>query len=280
MTKGARKAVVCGSMLAALLGAAMQPALGRGQTATGSGAVAHPKSVLADARLAYYNLHSRGMASFQCDFVPDWNLVLGDMKKTNPDAAKNLLLLLQQLHFTVSIAADDSLKVTHSGLENVQNPDVINGLSQIYGGLEQMVTGTFQTWNLFMLKTPFPDSNSDFELVDLGPRYQLKFNDAGANVVTTMGHDFAIEKMEVTNPGSESSIGPVLTSTPEGFVLAGFDASYKPQNEGDATKLRVRLEYVKVQGLEMLSRMTVDGTSGSTPFRVALGFSNCQATMK
>jgi hypothetical protein len=279
MGKGARRAVLFGWVIVAFAGVEFAGAIAHAQAAAGA-TVADSKTVLQNARAAYYNLHSRGMASFQCDVVPDWHLALADMTKTNPEAARNLMQLLEQLHFTVSVAPDDAVTVAHKGLENVQNEDVLNGLKQIYGGMEQMVTGTFQTWNLFMLKTPFPDAGGDFELVDLGRRYQLKFKDEGADVTTTMGHDFAIDKMEVTNPGSESSIGPALTKTPQGFLLAGFDTTFKAEDMPEATRLQVGLEYKKVQGLEMLSRMTLKGASGSKPFTVEMGFSNCQAAMK
>jgi hypothetical protein len=236
--------------------------------------------VVRDAGRAYYNLHSRGMASFQCDVVPDWHLALGDMPKTNPDAAKKVLLLLEQLHFTMGVAADDTVKVTHTGLEGETNQQVLDGLSQIYGGMEQMVTGMFQTWSFFMLRPPFPDAGSDYELVDQGPRYLLKYKDDASDVTTTFGHDFALVSMKVTNPALDSTVEPILTRTPQGFVIAGYSGTYTAPNVEEPLKLDVRLEYSKVQGLEMLSHMAVNGMSGKTPFSAALGFANCKATMK
>jgi hypothetical protein len=273
-----RKAVFCGMALAGLL--CVLPAL-RGQTAPASASsVADPKAVLRDAGRAYYNLHNRGMASFQCDIEPDWQLALAGMAKSNPDAAGNVLKLVEQLHFTMTIASDDTLKVTHTGLESVTDPTVSDGLNQIYGGIEQMVTGTFQTWNLFALKAPFPDPDSDYSLTRVGPGYQLKYKEEGADIVTTFGKNFAIDTMKVTLPALDSTLKPALTSTPEGLLLTGYDGTYNIQNADGPLQLHAHLEYTKVQGLEMLSRLAVNGTSGSAPFSAALGFTNCKATMK
>lgn len=262
-----------------VLGGGVSTGVCRAQAAAGEQPVANRQAVIQQARNAYYNLRSRGMASFQCDITPDWNLLLADEVKTNPEAAQSALQLLQQLRFQVNLGTDDTVKLTHNDLPG-QSKEVNDALAQIYGGMEQMTSGFFDTWKLFMLDSPFPAVNSDYALVDLGPRFRLNYKESDADVSTTMGHDFAIDTLSVSTASFDSSIQPRFNATPEGFVLAGYDATYRSQNAAETTVLSVDMQYARLQGVEMLQTLHLAGTYGGTPFNVSLAFSNCQVTTK
>jgi hypothetical protein len=246
---------------------------------SGAQAVANRQSVLSQARQSYYNLRSEGLLAFECNVIPNWELLLQAERKDNPQAADAAIKTLNQLHFTVTLAEDDSVKLTHNDLPD-QSEAMMNALKQIYGGMEQMASGFFDTWKLFMLHVPFPEVSSEYQLEVAGPQYRLSYRENLADVVTTMGRDFAITNLKVTSADSDSAIQPHFTSTIKGLVLSAYDASYQSQKPEEATQLKVVLAYQEVSGVQMLQKLNLSGTYGGTPFAVELAFSGCQVTKK
>lgn len=242
-------------------------------------AVANRQSVLSQARQSYYNLRSEGLSSFQCSVTPNWGLLLQDQRKQDPDGADAAIKVLSQLRFTASLGADDSVKLTHNDLPG-QSQQMMDALKQIYGGMEQMTSGFFDTWKLFMLIRPFPEVTGDYRLEAVGPQYRLSYREDLADVVTTMGRDFAISNLKVTTAQFDSTIQPRFNSTPKGFVLSAYDASYQSQKPEEATQLKVLMDYQEVSGMQMLQKLNLSGSYGGTPFAVELTFSDCQVVKK
>jgi hypothetical protein len=241
--------------------------------------VANKQAVLGEARRAYYNLRNEGLDSFQCSVSPNWELLLQKEIQQNPDGAKAAIETLNQLQFTLNLAADGSVKLTHNDLEG-QSKEMMDALKQIYQGMEQMASGFFDTWKLFVLAPPFPELNSEYQLATAGPQYRLSYKDADADVVTTMARDFAINDMKINTSQFDSSIQPSFTKTPKGMLLSGYKATYQSQKPEEATKLDVSIGYNQVDGLQMLQKLNLSGSYGGTPFSVQLGFSDCKVTKK
>jgi hypothetical protein len=247
-------------------------------SAQGQGAVDKQK-ILAQARQSYYNLRAEGMSGFQCDVTPNWELMLAKERKENPSSTNAAIKTLSQLRFTTSLAADSSVKVTHNDLAG-QSEEMMKALAQIYGGMEQMASGFFETWNVFMLSPPFPEVRSEYRLESAGPGYRLTYKEGTADVVTTMGRDFAISEMQITTPESNSVIHPTFARTAKGLRLSGYEPSYESQKPDEATQLRVLVDYQDLQGLSMLQKLNLSGSYGGSPFAIELTFSGCQVTKK
>src|SRR5215471_12820680 len=179
---------------------------------------------------------------------------------------------LSQIHFNVTLASDNSVKLTHNELSG-QSDEMMAALKRIYGGMEEMTSGFFDTWNRFLLGSPFPEVTSEYQLQVKGPQYLLTYRDGTSDIVNTMGRDFAINDLKVTTAESDRSFQPKLTKTPKGYLLAGWEASYTTQNPGEATQLKVLIDYQTVDGFQMLNTLNLSGTSGGTPFAVELKFS-------
>jgi hypothetical protein len=237
------------------------------------------QALLGQARQSYYNLRDRGLASFQCSTTPNWEVLLHDELKSNPDGASAAIKTLSQIRFTTSLAADNSVKLTHNDLPG-QSQHMMDALRQIYGGMEQMTSGFFDTWKLFMLSPPFPEVGSQYHLEPLGSQYRLTYKDGPADVVTTMSRDFAITNLQVTTPDFNSSIQPTFTRTSQGWRLNGYEASYQSQKPEEATHLKVLMDYQDIEGLAILKNLYLSGSYGGSPFAVELAFSGCQVTKK
>src|SRR5258706_2690318 len=97
-------------------------------------AVADKQSVLSQARQSYYNLRSQGLSSFACSVIPNWGLALWQAVKENPDRANAAIQILNQLHFTVNLGVDNSVKLTHNELTG-QSEQTMAGLKQASLGM-------------------------------------------------------------------------------------------------------------------------------------------------
>lgn len=111
------------------------------------------KQAISQARQSYYNLPNEGMTAFQCDLTPNWNALLEDARKQDANAADSAIKVLSQLHFALNFAPDGSVKITHNELTG-QNETMQKALEQIYSGMEQMTSGFFDTWKLFVFSSP------------------------------------------------------------------------------------------------------------------------------
>ncbi|HEY6968289.1 MAG TPA: hypothetical protein VJA94_03725 [Candidatus Angelobacter sp.] len=242
-------------------------------------AIANKQAVLSQARRSYYNLRDEGLKSFQCSITPNWELLLKKESQENPEGVTSAIETLSQLQFTVDLSPDGTVKLKHNELTG-QSEQMMAALKQIYGGMEQMTSGFFDTWKLFMLSSPFPEISSEYQLQAKGPQYLLTYRDGTADVVTTMGKDFAINDVKITTAEFDSTIQPSFTRTPKGFLFTGYEASYGSQKPEEATQLKVQIEYQPVDGFQMLHKLNLNGSYGGAPFAVELTFSDCRVTKK
>jgi hypothetical protein len=240
---------------------------------------ASKKEVINQAHGAYYSLKGKGLSEFQCNLAPNWEALLADTRKTNPEGADRAISTLNRLKFTVSLGTSGSAKVTHTTVTPT-NKEMASGLDQVYGGMEQMVTGFFDTWSPFMVTTPFPDAASDYQLVALGDQWQLSYKDGNADVVTTMGKDFAIRQLKVTTPDFNSTLQPQFTRTSQGFLLAGYEADYFGKAASETTHLKISIAYQEVNGVQLPQNLNLGGTYGGSAFQIEVALFGCQATKK
>lgn len=241
--------------------------------------VADSQAVLSRARQAYYNLDAEGVASFQCTVTPNWEMLLAEERKSNPAAADAAIKVLEQVHFTETFAQGKTT-ITHNDLSG-QSPQMQSALSQIYGGMEQMMAGFFDTWKLFVWNSPLPAVNSTYHLQDSGSVYSLTYREDTADVVTMLTKDFAVTSLFVSTPQFKSTISPGFFKTAKGtFLLNKYNAVYQSDKPEEATALEVAIDYQTVDGIYLLHNMALSGTYGQSPFNVQVVFSGCQVGKK
>lgn len=234
------------------------------------------KQVLTKASGAYYSLKGWGLVKFECDIVPNWDALLAGARKQDPDSANRAIANLKQIRFTVSMGATGSAKVTHTTIVP-DNAQMAKGLEQVYTGMEQMITGFFDTWSPFMISSPFPNANSVYNLAEQGDHWVLSYKESGStDVVTTIGKNLLIREMKVTTPQFLSTIHPQFIESPQGFLLSGYDADYSGQSPNEATKLKTTIAYQTVDNLQLPRTLDLSGSYGATPFAVEVTFNGCQ----
>jgi hypothetical protein len=233
------------------------------------------KEVIRQARAAYYSLRERGLTEFQAGIRPTWEVVLKEQMHSNPQGVQDGLRLLNTIHFVMSLDSAGKVTVTHS-VDAPPPSEKAPGFNQIYEGMDKAVSGFFDSWSPFMLTSPFPAVESEYQLEDQGGEYRLSYKDGTADVVTLMNKDFTITLIKVTSPEFLSSFRPVFARTQKGFILSGYSADYQPRVGSGTVALKVQLEYQEVNGLQLPRKLSLDSVYDGAPTQMELVFGDYQ----
>lgn len=234
------------------------------------------KDVVNRARQSYYSLRGLGLVQFQSNITPTWEVTLQNDLRNDPAGAQAGIKMLNSLHFAMTLDEKGKVKVDHRADTPAPNEKAAAAFNQIYSGMDQAVSGFFETWSMFMLSSPFPETDSEYQLEDLGAEYRLSYKDGPAEVVTSMSKDLVITEIKVTSPEFFSSIRPQLSRTPKGFILSGYAADYRPTSGPGVVKLDVKLDYQDVQGLQLPRKLNLDSVYDGSPNQMELVFSDYQ----
>jgi len=233
-----------------------------------AGTVNDDKEVIRKARLAYYNLRTLGLVGFRANLQPNWELAV---KNITTDPAR--LKMLNGLHFSMSLDEQGAVKVNHSSDAGPPTEEMQNSFNQIYEGMDEMVSGFFATWRLFILESPFPAPESDYQLKDLGNQYVLTYKEGSAAVSTTLTKEFAISELKVSTPAFNSLIKPQFLKTPKGYLVTGYEATYDPTTGPGKVKLNLQMDYQEVRGLNLPRKVHMSGLYDANPVEAELLFS-------
>jgi len=234
------------------------------------------KRVVQQARDAYYSLRAAGLDEFKSTIKPNWEMVLQEQIQSDPKQAQAALELLNGLHFTMQLDKNGKVTVSHRTDAEPPNEKVRQGFEQIYGGIDQAVSGFFATWSIFMLTSPFPEVDSVYQLDDLGGKYRLSYKEGASEIVTILGKDLVINEIKVTSPQFVSTIKPQIRKSDKGFVLAGYVGDYTPTGGGGVVHLDVKIQNGPVDGLQLPLTLLADSVYDGTPTRMELAFSEYQ----
>ena len=238
---------------------------------------ANKSDTLKKARQAYYSLKDEGFSEFQCAMAPNWAFLLSEQHKSDPAGIDAAIQKLQAVHFGLTLGLDGNAKVTHNELA-AENEQVASGLKQVYSGMEQMASGFFQTWSAYTISPALPEPTTEFQLESIGSDYRITYKEGAADVATTMGQDYAISAMRVKTAEFDSTIKPQFKKSPKGLLLSSYQAMYRGATPAEATDLDVTIDYQEINGLQLPQEISLAGAYGSTPFKVKVNFTGCQAT--
>jgi hypothetical protein len=228
------------------------------------------REIVRQATQSSYSLRRLGLLEFKANVQPNWTLIAKNYE-ANPEAMK----MLNGLIFSVSLRPDGSAKVAHASSVPIPGGQEEN-VKQIYAGMDKMLSGFFVTWNLFMLTSPFPAVESEYQLKDLDGKYLLTYKEGDADVSTTMTKDLAITEIRVSSEAFKAAIEPQFTKTQKGYVLVGYQASYKPTAGLGKTELGIQLDYQEVNGLQLPRKLSLDAIYDGGPVQMELQFSQYQ----
>ncbi|HXX94486.1 MAG TPA: hypothetical protein VEN81_12700 [Planctomycetota bacterium] len=257
-----------------VLGLGVAPAASRAQEPK------DPKDLLRQIREAYYSLEDRGLVSFEASVKPDWRLVLKDQLASDPKAGEAAVQQLDQLRFVMSLDAASKVTVTHHGDPAPENKQAAAGYRQIFSGIDQTLSGFFQTWCPFVRTSPFPETGSKYRLEEIGDEYWLSYKDGSARVVTTVSKEFRIVDLRVTDKAFSSSLKPKFKKTAQGLLLVGYYAVYEEPGGENTTQLKVGIEYLEAGGLQLPAKLSIRGFYNDSPIVLDISFSGYDVKKK
>jgi hypothetical protein len=218
-------------------------------------------------RQSYYSLKMQGLLEFRCNALPDWDLTY---KSAGADkiGSEQLLPILRNTRFKVVRGPDGASTISHESDVAPPDENVAERLRKSIGGIEQALTGFYQTWSQFEFNTLLPDQGSDDTVVELDGKYRLSYQEADTAVVTTLDHDFRFEQIEITSPTWNGSLRRQWSNTENGLLLAGYGASFRTGSS--ASVLSVTVEYEEIEGLKLPSAINAEIplAKGQVPIRV------------
>ncbi len=218
------------------------------------------------------------MAGFQCSVTPNWETLLRDALKENPDGVDRAIKLLSQLRFVVALGEDGKVKLTHNELPG-QSKETNDGLAQIYGGMEQMTSGFYDTWSLFVINSPLPQPDSKFQL-QAGAPLSAGLHGGHCRDCHHPDQGFLHQRNESDYTGVRQRHSPGIHQVPKRLFVERVHGQLLKQRSGQTTHLRVLIDYQEVDGVQMLRKLGLSGSYGGSQFAIDLAFSDCQVTKK
>jgi hypothetical protein len=228
-------------------------------------------AIIKQATRSYYGVRASGLVEFQARVTPNWEVAVKDIG-SKPEALK----LLNSLKFSMSFDVDNAIKVNQEMGVPAPNEQVAAGFKQIHSGIEQIIKGFFDTWNLFMLNTPFPEADGSYELRDSTSGYFINYKEGKADVSVEMNKEFTVTLVKVVSAEFDSSIWPKFTRSDRGLVLTGYSAKYLPAKGAGKVDLDIQIEYQDVQGLRLPQRLRMHSVLDGETTETELVFSDYQ----
>ncbi len=262
------------TLLVAFGPAAWGPALHAGPPKTAP----DPELVLRQARAAYVNLAEKGFSRYRFVATPDWAAMLAEQAKVNPAGYDAAMKLFAKVRFDVLVGIQGDAQVSHNIVDS-PNPQTTAGLNQVYGGMEQTLTGFFQTWTPFMVESPFPPVGHAARVEDAGTHYRVDWDEVGdTKVQLKMDKAFVITDMRVQSPAFDSTIRPVFDRQPGGLVLAGYDAEYR--SKASSLRLKVLIKNKAIQDLPLPVALDLSVWTGENKQQILMTFSELKLEKK
>jgi len=232
------------------------------------------KELISQARSMHYSMRREGLDSFQANISVNWEVVLKGQAST-PEQKTNALRMLNGLHFGQSFDAAGKSTITHRADVPAPNAGVQAGYDQIFSGMDQAITGFMDTYKLFMVTSPFPETNSAYTLEDASYGYRLTYKDGNSDVTTRMTKDYEILEMIVNSPEFDSSVRPSYVKMNNQFVMNGYEGDYRPaKTKTGVVKLAATIDHTVVDGIRLPSRLHIKSSIDDMGSESELNFSD------
>jgi hypothetical protein len=181
------------------------------------------QEIVRQARQSSYSLKSQGLIELKCAVQPDWDSMYAAVKADNV-GTEQLLPIMKSTHFTVLLGPDGASTISHESDMAPPNQEVAGRVRQSVDGMEQVLTGFFQTWSSFMFNSPLPEPDDKYQLEKKGEEYDLSFGQGATQVAVVLNLDLIIEEVKLTSPQLEGTLHPEWSPSNNGLVLSGYQA--------------------------------------------------------
>jgi len=224
------------------------------------------KDVLKKGRSAYYSLARKGFNGFTAAIEPNWEVILAQT------ATPANLKIFRDVRFTMVVDANGAVTVTHELGPNATKPELQPTVNRIHYDVQRLVTGFFNTWRLFVVSSPFPETESQVKIENPSKQYRFSYTTQAGEITITTSRDLLIKEWNLVGPTVKRTVKPQFQKTPDGYLLTGYHGVFDPIGNGIKTTLDFQIEYQDFKGMQVPQRVRLSGMHGSEPVEAELAF--------
>lgn len=228
--------------------------------------IATHQDVVAEARSAYYSLTKKGFKGFTATVEPNWKIILANT------ATPENLKVFRAVRFSMVVDEKGAVTVRHEVGANAAKPNLQPVVEKIQYDMERLIAGFFNTWRMFMVGSPFPETENPIKIENPGNQYRLFCNMRSGEVMIMMTGDFAITEWSLSGPTAKRTIKPHFEKTVDGLLLTAYQSFFEPIGDGIRTTLDFNIEYQDVGGMKLPHKVRFNGTHGSEPVAAEVVF--------
>jgi len=220
-------------------------------------------ALLEKAAALYDSTAKDGLQGFDCQVHPDWNLIMTSSRKGVPavgDNAKLALLGTAKIVLHARLKGGSSLDwQIQDGSEKPVDKAEMAMLDQAHRGIQNTLVGVLKLW------IPLVDGSvaeslgeEDVETSETESGYTLRSKDK--SLTEEFDRNLLLVRYIAVDSGSTVDIEPRFEQTGRGLLLASFVARIHPAGAplGSVQEMHVGLEYQKVEGAEIPTRLTIE----------------------
>ncbi len=214
-----------------------------------------PFRYLARTRRSFcnYNLNAHGSIEFSCQVLPDWDAVYKDIK-SDAVGRDQLLPLVKRVKFQVAVGSSGATSVSHELAQAPPTEEVAQRLRQMSGGMEQRITGFFQTWSQLMMHPPLQGTPEEYQMDETSEGYRFTADAGSIHVAITMNRDLFIQTLYAKTPELEGTVRPHFFRLQDKLVPDAYEATYK--TSGGEQNMTVKIQYQRIDGYELPRTIT------------------------
>lgn len=231
-----------------------------------SGQTVTSPDVLSQARSAYYSLTRKGFKGFTATVEPNWEVILAQT------ATPASLKVFRAVRFSMVADANGAVTVSHEVDADARNPKLQPVVNRIHNDVQGLVTGFFNTWRIFVVNSPFPETENQIKIQHTDKQYHLSYTTQSGNVTIAMTRDFLITEWNFSGPTVKRTVKPQFQKTADGFLLTGYQGVFEPIGDGIKTTLDFHIDYQDVSGMKVPLKLRLSGMHGSEPVEAELVF--------
>ncbi len=222
------------------------------------------QEVLSRARAAYYSLAKKGFTGFNAAVEPNWEVILGNT------ATPASLKIFRAVQFSMAVDANGAVTLTHEVGADAAKADLQPTVNRIHADVQRLVAGFFNTWRLFVLTSPFPET--EIQVENSGSQHKLSYTSQSNAVTIAMNADLTITEWIFVGPSVKRTVKPKFQKTADGLLLSGYKGTFEPLGDGIKTILDFHIEYQDLNGMKVPYKVRLGGMHGSEPVEAELVF--------
>jgi hypothetical protein len=221
------------------------------------------QSVVSQARVAYYSLARKGFKGFTATVEPNWEVILA--QTTTPANLK----IFRAVRFTAVVDENGAVTVSHEVGANAPAAEVVN---KIRYDVQRLVTGFFNTWRIFVVNSPFPETEKQIKIEKASKQYRASYTTQSGDVTIAMTDDFSIKEWNLNSPTVKRTVKPQFQKTADGLLLTDYKQIFEPVGDGIKTTLDFHIQYQDLNGMKVPQKVRLSGMHGSEPVEAELTF--------